>query len=474
MKYLFSVFQIVLIVLLILLVAIFVVVMSSENPKWIFDLLGLAKKGEPKYEALKFLGIGMGGILIALQALMSYKRAKAMEDTAQEQAKANQHTEQGQRQERFRNAIEHLGHKKDSVRLGGAYELFHLAKDTLDEDTKEKLSQTVLDILCAHIRQTTGESEYRETHKSKPSEEVQSLLTLLFVQKHEVFKGCHINLQGSWLNGADLREARLENAVLVEVNLQEANLDKARLKNARLDKAELKNARLYKAQMQGAVLTEAQMQGAILAWAQMQRAELIRTQMQGVMIAWAQMQGVELYRAQMQGAILEKTQMQGAVLIRTQMQGAMLTETQMQGAVLAETQMQGAIFEKTQMQGVTMDREFFSSFEEHIKKRIGKKSNLTRVIFEGGLSEEKLDSIVADLPKRGKLDSIVADFLDKGDVDLPSDGERLREALMPHVGKPESNIPPKDCGTGIYTEEDAEKWIAEYEKAMLEIPADDN
>ena len=394
-----------LIALLVLALGAFVGVLCCECIEmYISKLLGLSFQ---KNETLKFLGISMGGILIALQALMSYKRAKAMEQTAEAQADAAKaqadavsKTEQGQRQERLRNAIEHLGHKSDSVRIGGAYELFHLAKDT------EELRQTVLDILCAHIRQTTGESEYRETHKSNPSEEVQSLLTLLFVQEHEVFKGCHINLQGSWLNGADLREVRLEDAVLVEVNLQEANLDKARLKNARLDKAELKNARLYKAQMQGAVLTEAQMQGAMIAWAQMQRAELIRTQMQGAMIAWTQMQGVELYRAQMQGAILEKTQMQGAVLIRTQMQGTVLTETQMQGAVLAETQMQGAILEKTQMQGVTMDREFFSSFEECLKKRIGKKSNLTRVIFEGGLSEEKLDSIVADLPKKLSENSI--------------------------------------------------------------------
>ena len=145
----------------------------------------------------------MGGILIALQALMSYKRAKAMETTAEAQADAAKaqadavsKTEQGQRQDRLKNAIEHLGHEKDSVRLGGAYELFHLAKDI------KELRQTVLDILCAHIRQTTGDDGYRETHKSKPSEEVQSLLTLLFVQEYEVFKGCHINLQGSWLNGA--------------------------------------------------------------------------------------------------------------------------------------------------------------------------------------------------------------------------------------------------------------------------------
>ena len=41
--------------------------------------------------------------------------------------------------------------RSDSVRLGGAYELFHLAQDT------EELRQTVLDILYAHIRRTTGE-----------------------------------------------------------------------------------------------------------------------------------------------------------------------------------------------------------------------------------------------------------------------------------------------------------------------------
>ena len=126
-------------------------------------LLGLPEQNQ-KNEILTFLGIGMGGVLVALQALMSYIRAKAMEDTAkaqvkatEEQAKANQNTENGLRQERLKNAIEHLGNDSDSVRLGGAYELFHLAQDNLE------LRQTVLDILCAHIRRTTGEEEYRKT-----------------------------------------------------------------------------------------------------------------------------------------------------------------------------------------------------------------------------------------------------------------------------------------------------------------------
>ena len=238
---LFSIFQTALIGLLVVLVVVFVVVMFSENPDWISNLLGVAQNGEPKYEALKFLGIGMGGVLVALQALMSYKRAKAMEQTAEAQADAAKaqadavsKTEQGQRQDRLKNAIEHLGHEKDSVRLGGAYELFHLAEDT------ENLRQTVLDILCAHIRQTTGEIKYREAHKSKPSEEVQSLLKLLFVQEHEIFKGLYIDLQGSWLNGADLKGARLWKAILTRVHLRGAKLDRHICKGQTLSKRILK------------------------------------------------------------------------------------------------------------------------------------------------------------------------------------------------------------------------------------------
>ena len=96
-----------LIFLLVLAFGAFVGVLFCECIEtYISNLLGLSNKNE----TLKFLGIGMGGILVALQALMSYKRAKAMEKTAksqadaanaqaratEEQAKANQHTEQGQ------------------------------------------------------------------------------------------------------------------------------------------------------------------------------------------------------------------------------------------------------------------------------------------------------------------------------------------------------------------------------------------
>ena len=252
----------------------FVGVMLSEIYEWsieklILDLLGV----ERKYEALRFLGIGMGGIVLVAQAVISYKRAKAMEDAAKAQAKAmelqakaNENTEKGQRQERLKNAIEHLGHDSISIRMGGAYELFHLAQDT------KELRQTVLDILCAHIRQTTSDKKYQEDQKSKPSEEIQSLLTLLFVQEHDVFKGHHINLRESWLNGA--------------------NLNNARLKGARFDGAHLIGTKLGSASLQGSVLFDTQLQAAALYVAELQGACLCGAELQGAPLDGAKMQGV--------------------------------------------------------------------------------------------------------------------------------------------------------------------------------------
>ena len=379
-----------LIFLLVVLFSAFVAVMVSENLCWISPYLGLSEKNQ----ILTFLGIGMGGILLALQAVIANKRAQAMEDAANAQAEANRNTEQGQRQERFKNAIEHLGHNSDSVRLGGAYELFHLVQDNKD------LRQTVMDILCAHIRRTTGESEYREAYKSKPSEEIQSLLTLLFVQKHEVFKGCHINLQGSWLNGANLTRARLYGAKFVEASLQGAELREARLQGTRLERIHL--------------------------------------------------QGANLEEAHLQGADLREAKLQVAYLYRTELQGACLMDARLPGATLTSARLEGIHYDDNAM-----------PFAKHIRYWSGKESMLHAAIFEGGLTQEGVDSLIQGLPtenaKRG-----------------------LRKKLEPHIGKPENKQLPRQLPenshayTGAYTEKEAEKWIAEYEEAMSEIPKADN
>ena len=273
----------------------FVLVMLNDTKAdLIGGLLGLVDNNDAKKdEILSFIGIAMGGILIALQALASYRRAKAMEDAASAQAgaskahaQANQYTERGQRQERLKNAIEHLGHSSVSVRLGGAYELFHLAEDN------RELNQTVMDILCAHIRGTTKKEKYRGKYKGIPSEEIQSLLTLLFVSNYRVFTGCYINLQGSWLNGANLEYARLTNADLSYAYFVNANLQRAQMQAVSLLDTRLLDARLSGSKMQVANFAAADMRMVKFIETQMQAAYFLSTNMQDAVFMQAQMGGV--------------------------------------------------------------------------------------------------------------------------------------------------------------------------------------
>ena len=318
------------VVLFIVLFVLFLLVMFCKtSEEKVGQWLGLSGKNR----ILTFLGLGIGGILAALQVV-------ALAGAVSEQARANQNTEQGHQQERLKNAIEDLGHASASVRLGGAYELFHLAEDT------EDLRQTALDILCTHIRLTTSEEEYREKYKSKPSEEIQSLLDRLFVHNSSLLKGMYIDLRGSWLNGADLIGARLH----------EANLLRARL--------------------QGAVLAEAHLQGATLYFAHLQGGSLWQ----------AHLQGARFYGAQFQGADLRGAHFQGADLRNVQLQEADLRGAQFQGATLWKAQFQGANLRGAQFQGAESGDEPVEDFEERMNRFVGKESDLSQVIFVDGQS----------------------------------------------------------------------------------------
>ena len=65
------------------LLGAFTFIMASGNPEGAFRLFGVSDK----FRILEFLGIAMGGIVLAIQAAIAYKRARAMEDTAKAQAR---------------------------------------------------------------------------------------------------------------------------------------------------------------------------------------------------------------------------------------------------------------------------------------------------------------------------------------------------------------------------------------------------
>ena len=386
-----------------LLVAFGAVMFHAPAKEGVGRLLGLTTKNE----VLTFIGFGLGGLLVALQAAVSYRRAKAMEDTpwaqagaakaqaqaavaqadaAKAQADANSLVERGQTQQRLNGAIEHLGSESVSIRLGGAYELFALAQGG------EGLQERVLKILCAHIRGMTQEPNYRRAYASSPSVEVQNLLTLLFQVKEAerwVFEGYDVDLTGSWLNGA----------VLSDACMPAACLDGAYLQGAVLDGAQLPFASLLGANLRGASLAD----------------------------AW------------LPGAQLPEVQLQGGNLCRVHFECADLSCAELQGAHVRQAHLQAAHFEKTAFHGAHCGDETYSpdaGIAVNIRRRSNQETDISEVTFSGGLNQEHLDDLVHSLGKYAKA------------------------RLEGQVGKSGSHAPPDGVITGTYSRVKAEEWIS--------------
>ena len=461
---------------------------------WVDCWLGTSQLEAPKWEAIKTLSQALFGTAIAFGIYVAYRRVLASDNANEQQV--------------FNEATAKLGDGSASVRLGGIYALDKLAGSNKDYLTR------IAEILCAHLRETTQQKSYQAKYKDKPSNEIQSLVKVLSKlneelsvansrkEKNENIGFLRLDLSASYLVGTDLGNACLKYVNLMGTNLQMASLDGAQMRMALLSRTQMQGAILWRAQMQmatlnhaqmqmvplfdvqmqgaslegaqmqGAYLEGAQMQEASLEGAQMQEARLWRAQMQGADLREVQMQGAFLHETRMQGASLEGAQMQGANLQEAQMQGAYLQKVQMQGADLYQAQMQGAILDRTQMQG-TMLREtqmqgaklsevdlrgaYAPSSTElpyHLPKRIRKRqkrqTDLTTVIFSGGLKQEEARRIKEELIECQKNG-----WMPKEEV------KRIIAILEEHQGKPANHEPPNGIKTGSYDKGEAEAIIAE-------------
>ncbi len=79
------------------------------------------------------------------------------------------------RDERFSRAIELLSSKNTFSRIGGANLLYSLAKEYKDE-----YREVVFNILCTHLKTVTKRKQYIRENKKEPSNEVLSIIELLF------------------------------------------------------------------------------------------------------------------------------------------------------------------------------------------------------------------------------------------------------------------------------------------------------
>ena len=307
-------------------------------------LLGTSNKNE----TIKFIALGMGGVIAAIVAAVLNRRANALK-------RANELVEKGHINDRFMVAMKDLKSHDIQTRRSSFYQFYYLAK----EDQEEVFKWDIFDILCARLCEvshllskhkmktstnnrclTDGTSIYtaardNTTNSREPAndqeiydllKERHTLLSILFKKyfKIYVFNETGAELWDSYLAGANLEEANFKKAELQCACISGANLSKANLSKANLSCVDfsgtkhwdeehwhrqawdLTNKKLDDVKEMGACLSGADLSGADLSGADLSYADL-----SGANLSGAYLSGTNLSCANLSGANLSGADLSG-------------------------------------------------------------------------------------------------------------------------------------------------------------------
>lgn len=155
-----------------------------------------------------------GGLGILFGLYISLRRAKAIEEGVKKQGKAInlqsdqiELTRRSQTDERFKNAVEHLGSKSEPIILGGIAELNQIVKEY-----KSEYSEIVFNILISYIRSNAK--------KDKNITVIQTIVNNLFENSDKnPYKSYKANLRDSNLIGVEFNNLVLDNSDLSKCKL---------------------------------------------------------------------------------------------------------------------------------------------------------------------------------------------------------------------------------------------------------------
>lgn len=441
------------------------------------ERLGVGEEAGGKRQTFTMLGVAFSGLVLLLNALALMWRSLGQDKIAQAQLDTARTASQAHEHRVFAKAVDQLGHKATSTRLGAMQILSDLAKE---EESRRK---SIMEILCAHIRGVTVKEEYRQTYGEAPSDEIaiaiKHLGSLCRAEDHESSpEGGGLDFRRAFLRGAEFRGVQLQRAVFGKADLRGIDFVNADLTGAILVGTQMQGAWLGGAGLRGAALREARLTGALVLGACLDGADLSEVNAQGADFTEASLLRANLTRARLQGARFIQARMQGALLAQANLQGSALGEAQLQEAVFtneelplsilgeehANARVQGRTTPsseggRVQMQGAN-DAAQGTQFEEVIRNRSGKGTDLNTVAFSGGMTKEQLVSIEVALKEiRG-----VSSFPDK-ELLSGEHGEVLRR-LAGHVDQRPSSESPEGVAEGMLTAEEVDAIIREYWEAI--------
>jgi uncharacterized protein YjbI with pentapeptide repeats len=265
-------------------------------------------------EFLKVLLSFIGGVFVIWGLWLNARRTKALE-------LHNDINSKGRVDERFKNAIEHLGNNNPAIILGGIHVLHRIAFED------ESYRSVVLNILCSYIREITSDESYRENNLTHPTIVIQTILDLIFKSNSNefIYDKFQANIEGSYLNGANLSEAHLVNSYLYEVELDNANLEGANLEGVKIECANLcrvnfKNANLkyvsiIDTSIIDAYLFKANLEGAAIIGVNFENANLESANLQKTYIQYTNLRDAYLWNTNLKDAHFDGTDLNEANLL---------------------------------------------------------------------------------------------------------------------------------------------------------------
>lgn len=198
-------------------------------------------------ELTKLLLSILGGIGIFYGLIISSRRALITEKSVNKQGEQIELARKSQIDERFKNAIEHLGNEKEPIILGGVSELIQIAKED-----REKYSEVVFNILCSYIRSETNINS--KTANDFNSTVIRTIINYLFkIDSKNPFNGLEADLSNSNLSGqnldfCDFTGANFRFALLGSISnsmFDECDLGKAQIKTSFFKNNSLTGVKLH-------------------------------------------------------------------------------------------------------------------------------------------------------------------------------------------------------------------------------------
>ena len=457
-------------VVIVFFIVIFISLMVRgfcDDSSYFFDkLMGTDGESNAKYQTLRSLALLLAGLVGLLGLFISNRRAKAMENQAKAQTKSVEEQVKANENTTFHEAIKHLGDSSFSVRLGNIYALYDLARLN-----PEKHLKNIIDILSAHVRETTQKKEYQEKYKTKPSNEISSLLKLLsdlntnYLIKNKEAESSPLDLSHAYLCGVHLRDLDFSYAIFTYSNFEGAILEGSHFEGANLAVSHFEGAYLPASHFEDANLYASHFEGANLRESHFEDANLYGSHFEGAILEGSHFEGANLRESHFAVASLEGSHFEGAYLYASHFEGADLSESHFEGACLSSSHFGGAVLSISHFEGAYDDQyRDIDNFINRIQKRTGKKAEIGKtMIFAGGITEEymkDLEKIIENTLLHFTLDKMKEEFK-----------KRMNSAIVglkSHQGRdPSSKIPEHLINNnllGELTEDRANEIIQRYKK----------